>query len=195
MRRSRPKRQDIANLLRHAVSLGLSRDASKRLTWFSYALAHEGNVSLACRYFGISRTTFLRWANRFDPRKPETLEERSRRPHHVREPQVDHAVVEWIRQYRLQNVTMGKEQIARKLTTEHQVIISASSVGRVIARNGFFFADRQSHASKRVGVDFSPTAIDTTASSVSMQDVGEAGVKPVLSPDEGPADQLPLFGS
>ena len=151
----RARRHEVANLLQHAEGLGLSRAAKQRLAWFAYALAHQGNVSLACRYFGISRSTFLRWAQRFDPRRPETLEELSRRPHTVRTPQVSASVVTLIREYRLSSVTLGKQQIAQKLHTDHGITLSASTVGRVIARERLFFADIPSHAHKRIGLDFS----------------------------------------
>ena len=192
----RARRLDVSNLLQHAESLGVSRAGKQRLAWFAYALAHDGNVSLTCRYFGISRSTFLRWARRFDPRRPETLEERSRRPHHVRPVETDAATVALIRTYRLASPTMGKEQIARTLQREHSVAVSASTVGRVIARERLFFADLPSHHHKRTGLDFSiaPTkgradACVAPASSVSAAEIGEAG--PVI---EGSSD-LPVFGS
>ena len=188
----RARRRDIVNLLHHAGKLGgLSREGKKRLTWFAYALAHEGNVSLTCRYFGISRSTFMRWASRFDPKRPETLDDHSRRPHRVRPPEVTPAVVTIIRRYRTEFPTMGKEKIAQKLHSEHALTVSASTVGRVIARERLFFGDRPSHQQKRTGTDFaadaSAVAPSSPASSVSVPETGEA--------DAWPAPQLPLFGS
>ncbi len=193
------RRQDITNLLQHAESIGLSRDARRRLAWFSYALSHDGNISLTCRYFGISRSTFLRWARRFDPRRPETLEEHSRRPHRMRAPETSQEIVALIRGYRTAFPTMGKNAIVQKLLTEHSLTVSASTVGRVIERHGFFFGDRPSHQHKRSGTDYapdrtlaSPTATASSASTPALRqgsgETGEAGALPA-------ADQLPLFGS
>ena len=163
MRSLNAKRPELSNMLRHADALSLSRGARQRLHWFLYALAHEGNVSLACRYFGISRDTFVRWAKRFNPRDPSTLEEQSRRPHTVRKPNTDAAVIALIRQYREQSPAMGKEQIAVLLHIDHRIVLSASTVGRIIARHRFFFGDKNSHRSKRIGPDFS--GIDVSLSS------------------------------
>ena len=64
---------DVRRLLRSAGELELSLHAIQRLKWFMYALEHDGNVSLVSRHFGISRSTFLRWAERFDAADPRTL--------------------------------------------------------------------------------------------------------------------------
>lgn len=173
------RRQDITNLLQHAESLRLSRDARRRLAWFSYALRHDGNISLTCRYFGISRATFLRWAKRFDPKRPETLEDNSRRPHTVREPETAPKVVALIRDYRTAFPTMGKSAIAQKLFREHSIEISASTVGRVIARERLFFADLPSHLHKRAGLDLSVDAGSDIASRASLSS----------APDEGEASE------
>ena len=214
----RARRQDVSNLLRHAESLGISKAGKLRLAWFAYALAHEGNVSLTCRYFGISRSTFLRWAKRFNPRRPDTLEEHSRRPHRVRTPETDPKIVERIRDYRTKFPTMGKEQIALKLSEEHSVVVSSSTVGRVIARERLFFGNLPSHQHKRDGLDLSAgtetahpaatkgrsttTEKTTPASSVSDSETGEADVgpspaHPSKSQDDSglPSADLPAFGS
>lgn len=147
-----PSRTRLADLLRiqkRADVLELTRGARQRLQWFIYAATHEGNVSLTCRYFGISRSTFLRWLERFDAAHPETLEEQSRRPHHVRESETSDEVVALIKQYRTENPLMSKEQIEQELQTTHKIALSASTIGRVIAREGFFFADTPAHRRKR----------------------------------------------
>lgn len=186
-----PRRRDVENLLRHSESLNLSREAKVRLHWFAYVLAHDGNVSLTCRYFGISRSTFDRWASRFDPRKPETLEERSRRPHHVRAPETPTELIALIRQYRMETPVLGKEQIARLLRSEHGIALSASSVGRVIARNKFFFAESASHTTKRqpldLQVDRAARRTTATSSLASVPEVEDGGAWPVAD--------FPVFGS
>lgn len=169
----RARRHDITNLLQHAEELRLSRDARKRLAWFAYALSHDGNISLTCRYFGISRSTFLRWASRFDPRHPETLEDRSRRPHRVREPDTPPKLIVLIRQYRTVAPTAGKNIIARKLLEEFGLAVSASTVGRVIARERLFFADLPSHHHKRSGPDFSTATTACPLSSVPLSSSGD----------------------
>ncbi|PJE73314.1 MAG: hypothetical protein COV00_00520 [Candidatus Tagabacteria bacterium CG10_big_fil_rev_8_21_14_0_10_40_13] len=61
----------------------LSPEAKKRLKWFDYYHRCR-NVSLTCRYFGISRKTFYYWQKRYNPRRLESLEEKSRRPKNTR---------------------------------------------------------------------------------------------------------------
>jgi hypothetical protein len=49
---------------------------------------------------------------------------------------------------------MGKSAIQRELAEKHGITVSASTVGRVISRYGFFFADTPSHRQKRVNSDW-----------------------------------------
>ena len=54
-----------------------------------------------------------------------------------------------IKKFRTENVLMSKEQIEQELKTTHNIELSASTIGRVIAREGFFFADTAAHRRKR----------------------------------------------
>lgn len=162
----------VRRLLKQAQSLELSSGALQRLKWFLYCFEHDGNVSLTCRHFGIARSTFLRWASRFDAERPETLEEHSRCPKTVRTPETDPRIVALIRALRQQHPTMGKVPLARVLRSEYGVTVSESTVGRVIARHRLFFAETQSHAGKR-GEEI--TAV------------------PTQRPDTGTDDSFPLF--
>jgi len=111
----------------------LSREANKRLQWFDYYETHGKNARLTCRYFGISSQTFYRWKRRYDPRHLESLEGRSCRPKHVRQPTASSEVIEAVRQLREANPRWGKEKLARLLEKQgHQV--SISMVGRILRR-------------------------------------------------------------
>lgn len=140
---------DVRRLLTRSRELELSAGAVQRLKWFLFALENDGNVSLTCRHFGIARTTFMRWAERFDARDPATLEEHSRSPHNVRTSEIDHETVEMIRALRTKHPTMGKTQIQKILQEKHGITLSSSTVGRVIARHNMFFGDLPSHLRKR----------------------------------------------
>ena len=141
--------QDVRRLLRSAEGYELSVMAVRRLRWLEYFLEHDQNVSGTCRHFGIARSTLTCWLDRFHPDDPRSLEEHSRCPHTVRAPETDERVVEIIRVLRTNNPRMGKERIQEILRTEHGVRLSVSTVGRVIARHGLFFADTASHRLKR----------------------------------------------
>ncbi len=141
--------RNVRHLLKRAKELELSDGAVQRLKWFAFALEHDGNVSLACRHFGIARSTYLRWADRFDAHDSSSLEDESRRPLRVREPETAPHVVALIKQIRERSPLIGKDDIAAMLAREYGVKISSSTVGRTIARYGFFFASTPSHERKR----------------------------------------------
>jgi transposase-like protein len=141
--------QDVRRLLRNAEGLELSVGAVQRLKWFAYALEHDENISLTCRHFGIARSTFLRWAERFDAHDIATLEEQSRRPHTVRTPDTDARVIDLVRALRTQHTNMSKETITQILREQHGVDLSVSTVGRIITRHKMFFGSSPSHRQKR----------------------------------------------
>lgn len=140
---------DFKNLFDQADAFHLSKDAQRRLEWLRYLVERGRKVEESSRHFGISPSTFRRWLKRFDPSDLRSLEERSRRPHSVRKSDVEQQVIDLIRRYRTKFPTMGKEKIRQKIKEEHQITISSSTVGRVIQRHRFFFADTITHREKR----------------------------------------------
>lgn len=124
-----PGSEFIRSLVRQGT---ISKNAANRLKWFDYYAAC-GNVRKTCRYFGISPQTFYRWKNQFDSYDLTTLEEESRRPHKVRQPQTPEAVVERIQKLREQYPRWGKEKLAVLLRKEG-IKSSGSTVGRELRR-------------------------------------------------------------
>jgi putative transposase len=124
-----PGSEFIRSLVRQGT---ISKGAAKRLQWFDYYRGC-GNARRTCRYFGITAQTFYRWKNRFDPYDLTTLEEVSRRPHHVRQTRTPEKTVERIRQLRDLYPRWGKEKLAVLLRREG-VSICGATVGRVMAR-------------------------------------------------------------
>lgn len=149
MGRSLPKAPDCRRMLRRAEELELSSDAIQKLKWFLYCAEHYYNVSLTCRHFGISRSTFLRWAHRFNPEIPASLEEVSRRPHTVRQSETNIKLLEYIAIIRKKNPMMGKMGVTAVLEEQYGMTVSSATVGRIITRFGLFFADTESHIAKR----------------------------------------------
>ncbi|MBI1934521.1 helix-turn-helix domain-containing protein, partial [Candidatus Peregrinibacteria bacterium] len=143
------RREEIGHFLRNAEALSIGRAARQRLRWFLYALDHGNDPREVGKHFGISPSTFRRWLKRFDPADPQSLEEKSRRPHTIREPDTLPEVVALIREYRMRFPTMGKEHIQEALAKEHGITLSPSTIGRVIRRERFFFANTLSHLHKR----------------------------------------------
>ncbi len=142
---------DIEHFLRSADTLHLSEAACEKLRWFLHAMRNGGNVRKTCEHFSIAPSTFNRWAIRFDPADPMSLEERSKRPIRMRKSTVPPAIIEQIRKYRLDDPHISRDAIRAKLIAEHSITLSASSIGRVIRRHNFFFAQTSAHWLKRAG--------------------------------------------
>lgn len=111
----------------------LSRQARLRLKWFDYYQAQGWNARLTCRHFGISPQTFYRWKRRYDPKDLSTLEDRSRRPRHVRQPTASTGLVNAVLKTREERPRWGKEKIARLLGAQSWQV-SVSMVGRILKR-------------------------------------------------------------
>ncbi len=109
----------------------ISKEAGKRVKWFDYYEANGRNTRKTCRHFGISPDTFYHWKNRYDPRNLRTLEDRSHRPRHVRQPtwstQMSGAVIRLREEY----PRWGKEKLAILLQRQG-INISPSMVGRIL---------------------------------------------------------------
>jgi putative transposase len=107
----------------------LSRAAKQRLKILEYARTHT--VSATCRHFGIARSTYYRWAKRYDPKQVSFLENRSSRPKRRRRPTWTAAQAEAVRQAREQHPRWGKDKLAVVLKRGgHQ--LSVSMIGRIL---------------------------------------------------------------
>jgi putative transposase len=124
-----PGSEYIRDLIRRGT---ISPEAAKKLRWMDHYVKNR-NARLTCRYFGISPKTFYRWWNRFDSYDLTTLEEESRRPRHVRQPQTPVAVVEAILELRTLYPRWGKKKLV-VLLARKGIRVSASTVGRVMNR-------------------------------------------------------------
>jgi transposase InsO family protein len=122
-----PGSEYIRSLVRQGA---ISPEAAKKLRWMDH-YAKNRNARLTCRYFGICAKTFYRWKNRFDPYDLTSLEEESRRPDHVRQPQTPRAVVDKILELRTRYPRWGKKKMVVLLEREG-IKVSASTVGRVM---------------------------------------------------------------
>jgi putative transposase len=111
----------------------LSREASRRLKWFDYYLAHGHNARLTCRHFDISPQTFYRWKRRYNPKHLESLEEHSRRPKRLRQPCYSTELVGAVLRLREEYPRWGKDKLVVLLEDEG-INCSASTVGRIIRR-------------------------------------------------------------
>ena len=109
----------------------LSKKARQRLKWFDYYNSHKQNARLTCRYFGISPQTFYRWKKRYNPKHIESLEDRSHRPKHLRQPTYSVELVKAVLRLREEYPRWGKDKLVVLLHREG-FDCSASTVGRIL---------------------------------------------------------------
>ena len=108
-------------------------ETRKKLMWFLDALRF-GDVSKACRKYGVIPKTFYFWWNRFKKSgfKAEGLQCLSRKPRHSSNKTKGRAL-KWIRHYRIQ-FHYGPERIQMYLKLNHGILIAKSTIGEVIRR-------------------------------------------------------------
>lgn len=118
----------------------LSKEAKRRLKWIDYYHSRGSNAALTCRHFGIHHRTFYRYYNRFLLEGLVGLENRSQRPHQVRQPLTPRPVVELVKQLRRSNPEYSKYKLEVILRRDYGYSTSVSTIGRIITRHQLFFA-------------------------------------------------------
>ena len=111
----------------------ISKEAQRRVKWFDYYYSHGQNARLTCRHFDISPQTFYRWKNRYDRNHLESLEDRSHRPKHSRQPTYSVELIEAVLKLREEYPRWGKNKLVILLRGDG-FNCSASMVGRILHR-------------------------------------------------------------
>jgi transposase InsO family protein len=123
----------------------LSSEAKFRLRFIENYLKQTRNVTKTCQLFGIARSLFYKWFNRYSPYNLSSLENHSSRPHRVRNVTYDVEVVRLVRSYREDKDTATYS--ARKLAAifkrdyDTKFHLSSSTIGRIIAKFKLFFSE------------------------------------------------------
>ncbi|MGH8378484.1 MAG: integrase core domain-containing protein [Gammaproteobacteria bacterium] len=99
----------------------------------THYLDHGRNAAFTCRHFGISRQCFYRWWRRYDPHDLTTLEGRSHRPHHRRQPTWSADLADTMLSLRRQFPRWGKDKLVI-LARRRGYQVSTSMVGRILHR-------------------------------------------------------------
>jgi len=110
----------------------LARAAAHRLAIIRHAQEVTGNVSLTCRYFGITRQAYYIWLRRYQEHGLDGLRDRSRRPHVS--PNATRADVVGKIIYLRQSYHFGPHKIAMYLKRYHDIQISPSGIWRILRR-------------------------------------------------------------
>lgn len=115
----------------------ISKGAQKRLEYLDWYRSHGNNAELTCRHFGISKSVFYRWRNRFNNKNLASLESVSTKPKNVRKECINPLIVSKILEIKAKYPRWGKVKIHPLLIEENPSIsISESSVGRILKRRG-----------------------------------------------------------
>lgn len=128
----------LPGAVRLAKIVRVSKAARQRLTWMDHYQRHR-NASLTGRHFAISRSLFYKWRHRFLASGIHGLEGWSCRPRQVRQPTTSQATRALVRTLRQSNPEFSKYKLAVILRRDHGLVLSASTVGRIITRDGLFF--------------------------------------------------------
>lgn len=115
----------------------LSREAKRRLRWFDY-YRRCGNVRLTCRHFGINPKFFYKWQRRFDQRGVRGLENLSKRPHRFRQSKIPPEWINRVISLRRRYSYYSKYKLAIILKRDHEIILSPSTIGRIIRQYRLF---------------------------------------------------------
>lgn len=158
-----------ASIARSAQTSELSKKAKQRLKWMDWYSSHDKNARAACRHFGISPDTFYTWLNRYNPYCLSSLEDKSKRPKHFRKSEVPWQIIDLLRILRTHYSTWSEKkwkplfenipklksliefiedkndrdkanQLIDSLSSE-ELAISHSTIGRIIKKKQFFFAE------------------------------------------------------
>jgi len=120
----------------------LSKSARLRLKWFDYYHQSE-NASLTCRYFGISRKTFYKWRERYDPNNLFTLEDGDKAPIRRRQREITSEQKLRVIQLRKQYIRYSKIKLAKIYLRKYGEPISSWKVQKVIEQYKLYYNPRK----------------------------------------------------
>ena len=110
----------------------LSAKAKGRLKILDWYHLHNRNLSLTARHFGVHRRLLRDWRDHLAREGPRGLEDRSKRPHNVRQPTTSPDTVAEVVRWRKQYPAWSKYKIQPLLPLALQT--SVSTVGRILKR-------------------------------------------------------------
>jgi len=114
----------------------LSKDGLNRLLWIDWYYSHGRNAEATCRHFGISKSVFYRWFNRYDRNNLKTLEfdTKTRRPHTLRTMTTPLSIQKRIYDIRKGDLEKSKYEIQAELKDEG-ITIGRKCIQKVINRH------------------------------------------------------------
>jgi hypothetical protein len=127
----------------------LSSAAKKRLEWIGWYLKvspeyddhGKQNASLTIRHFGIAKSCFYKWLKRFNPNWPPSVEDRPKRPEHIRHESYSNEYVHAIDKVRHEHPTWDAKKVWTVICRDYDFEdnFSISTVGRIICKYKMFY--------------------------------------------------------
>ncbi|EKD95757.1 MAG: hypothetical protein ACD_24C00348G0003 [uncultured bacterium] len=96
------------------------------------------DVSKTCRHFGISRKTFYKWHNVFDPHNLFTPEDRSRAPLNTRQKEITRLEEDRVVKLRTRNLCYSKFKIEKLYFDEYGYWLSSWKIQDVIQKHKLY---------------------------------------------------------
>jgi transposase InsO family protein len=112
----------------------LAKRAAKRLAILRHAEEVSGSVAKTCRYYGVSRSCFYKWLERYRELGVDGLRDRSKKPLNCPFAIQDEVIGKII--YLRQHYHFGPLKIVMYLKRYHDITVSNSGVWRVLRRLG-----------------------------------------------------------
>ena len=131
-----------------AKTENISDEAKQRLKVLDWMRTRGDNVSLTARHFGVTRETVGIWKKKFEKYGIKGLNDKSHRPKTLRTMVTSWLVVSEIVKLRKQYPVWSKYKIARILERDKNIIVSASTVGRVLKKKGLINVKKSKKRSK-----------------------------------------------
>lgn len=121
---------------RNALLAGkLTERAKQRLKVVDWCRQHKNNISLTARHFSLDRETIRIWQRRLRQEGPVSLNDRSHRPHCLRQPTTSQDIIWAVIKLRKQYPAWSKYKL-RVLLVRQGLKTSASTIGRILKRKG-----------------------------------------------------------
>ena len=116
-------------------SASLSKDALRRLTWVDWYSSHGKNAEATCRHFGLSKSVFYRWLNRFNPHNLRSLEfdPATRKPYRLRQMTTPQVVIDQVVTIRREDPEKSKYEIQAELR-DQGIVLGYNTIQKIINR-------------------------------------------------------------
>lgn len=151
-----------------------SKEAKQRLKWMDYHRKVK-NIALVCRHFGIQRSLFYKWHNRYEKLGIKGLESRPRKPKTFRQSKMPLEYIDLVRKLRKQYPYFSKYKLAVILKRDFDIKLSSSTVGRIIKKYDLFF--RSPYRSKKERLKYNRTRLPKGFEATSPGDLVQSDTK------------------